>query len=77
MMKFFYTRKDVEEEVAKALAEAARRREDFERFDSLQRDVWQLRDELHDLRIRLDPTYMKVPTGCTPVNVEAVETVAP
>ena len=77
MMKFFYTRKDVDEEVAKALAEAARRREDFERLDSLRRDVWQLRDELHDLRIRLDPTYMKVPTGCTPVNVEYVETVAP
>ena len=77
MIKFFYTRKDVEEEVAKALAEAARRREEFERIDSLRRDVWQLRDELHDLRIRLDPAYMKVPTGCTPVNVEAVSTVAP
>lgn len=77
MMKFFYTRKDVDEEIAKALAEDARRREEFERFDSLRRDVWQLRDELHDLRIRLDPTYMKVPTGCTPVNVEAVSTVAP
>jgi hypothetical protein len=77
MMKFFYTRKDIDEEIAKALAEADRRREDFERFDSLQRDVWQLRDELHDLRIRLDPTYMKAPTGSVPVNVEAVSKVAP
>lgn len=76
MMKFFYTRKDVDEEVAKALAEAARRREDFERLDSLRRDVWQLREELHDMRTRLDPTYMKVPSGCSPVNDEAVEKVA-
>ena len=77
MMKFFYTRKEVDEEIAKALAEAARRREDFERFDSLRRDVWQLRDELHDLQIRLDPAYRPAPTGCAPVNVEAVSTVAP
>ena len=76
-MKFFYTQKDVDEAVAKALAEAERRRVDFERFDSLQRAVWQLSDELHDLRIRLDPTYMKAPTGSVPVNVEAVSTVAP
>ena len=76
-MKLFYTRKEVDEAVNKALFEAAQRREDFERFDSLRRDVWQLRDELHDLRIRLDPVYMKAPaTGCTPVNVEA-RTVGP
>lgn len=66
-MKQFYTRKEVDEEIGKALYERERERDRDHRMDCMMHDFAKLEERV----LRLEMTHFNVDAPTTPFNVDA------
>lgn len=66
-MKLFYTRKEVDEEIGKAIYERERERDRDHRMDCITHDLIKLEERVS----RLEMTHFNVAAPTTPFNVDA------